>query len=118
VVPPLHPLFQDANRLRARWRIASGEPERARAAVRIADERIWDLARPGDMLLRAEASAAAGEFTGALEAVMVLAATLNDSPWSRSAALRGLEIVAQVPADPRLDMAREAVTQQLRARLR
>jgi len=117
-VPPRHPLAQDANRLRAGWRIASGDPRFARKAIEIADRAIWDRGYPGDMLLRARACVVAEEPAAALDALAILISRLDASPGSRALARRGLQIAQSIPADPHLDGFRSQVERILQAKSR
>jgi spermidine synthase len=116
-VPPRHPLAQEANRLRAEWRIAARDPRLAREAMEIADGALWDGGRPGDLLLRARACVAAGEPTAALEALALFASHLDaEHPLTRARALRGLRVARTIPADPRLERSRSRVERLLRER--
>jgi hypothetical protein len=115
-VPLLHPLAQDAYRLRARWRIASGEPALGREAVDIADQRLWEDGRPGDLMLRAEASVVAGHYVAALEALSLVAKELDGSARSKRIARQGLNVALAIPAVPELARVRDQVAQMLRAK--
>ena len=108
-VPPHHPLAQEAERLRAEWRIAARDPRLAREAMEIAVRALWDRGRPGDMLLRARASLAAGQPAAALDALTILSTRLDTSPPSRALARRGLRIVRSIPADPQLGALRSQI---------
>jgi spermidine synthase len=115
-VAPRHPLAQEANRLRAEWRIAARDTRLAREAMEIAVRAIWNGGRPGDALLRARACVAADEPAAALDALAALASRLDTSPPSRARARRGLSVLRAVPADPRLGAFRSYVELRLRAR--
>jgi spermidine synthase len=117
-VPPLHPLAQDAYRLRAEWRVRNGDPELAREAVEIADRAIWDRGRPGDLMLRARACVVAEEPAAAIQALFLLAQSLGDSPRGRALARRALRVARSIPADPELAGNRVQVERTLRARSR
>jgi hypothetical protein len=117
-VPPRHPLAQDANRLRAGWRIASGDPRLAREAIEIASRAIWVEGRPGDMLLRARACVAAEELDSAIDALAILVSRLNGSPRSRERARLGLGVLRPIPAGQRLDGLRYQVEQSLQMQSR
>jgi spermidine synthase len=117
-VPPLHPLAGDANRLRAEWRIASGDPHLAREAGEIAGRAIWDGGYPGDMLLRARASMVAREPAAALDALAVLGKRLDASPRGRAMARRGLQIARAISVDPQLEGFRSQVERILREKSR
>jgi predicted membrane-bound spermidine synthase len=64
-----HPLFTDATRLRAGWRIESGEPHLAREALELVGPLLVPVAQPVDLLLDARASAVLDEPRAALAAV-------------------------------------------------
>ncbi len=68
-VAPCHPLFFEATRLRAGWRIESGEPSAAAEALVLLEPLLAAAVRPADLLLQARAAAAAGEPKRALAAV-------------------------------------------------
>jgi spermidine synthase len=117
-VPPLHPLAEDANRLRAEWRIASGDPRLAREAAEIAGRAIWDGGSLGDMLLRARACMVAQEPAAALDALAVLSKRLDASPRGRALARRGLRIARSISVDPHLDGFRSRVERILQEKSR
>jgi spermidine synthase len=60
-VSPGHPAYGAATRLRIQWRLASGEPARAREAIVLLDPLIATRPGSGDLLLRARLGAAAGD---------------------------------------------------------
>ncbi len=118
-VPARHPLAGEASRIRAAWRIASGDPALAREAIPIVDRAIRDLGYPADVLLRAEACMTAGDHAQALHTLSNLAYRLGGArPRGRALAQQGLRIARSVPADPGLDELRAGVEKLLRARLR
>jgi spermidine synthase len=56
-----HPLSPEAIRLRAWWRIASGDPREARSAVTLAESLLVPTPNAADLLLHAAAATAAGD---------------------------------------------------------
>ena len=58
---PDSPLYEDALRLRVRWRVASGDPEQAREALPMLDFLIPTSSSARDEVLRARALAVAGD---------------------------------------------------------
>ncbi|RIK67900.1 MAG: hypothetical protein DCC65_05360 [Planctomycetota bacterium] len=89
----------DAQRLRARWRVQSGDAHRAREAAAIIDTFAARFGTAEDYQLRAEAFEAAGEPLGVLgslhEAAMLLRATAANGP----AAVRNLELLKRLPGE-------------------
>jgi spermidine synthase len=69
-IPPAHPLYADALRLRAEWRLESGEPERAREALSLIDRLLPVSHQPRDVILRARALHAAGNTRLALATLL------------------------------------------------
>ncbi len=64
-----HPLFMSAARLRAAWRVDSGQAELAREAVTVLEALLSPRPSAGDLLLRARAAVAVGDAPAALAAV-------------------------------------------------
>jgi hypothetical protein len=56
-----HPAYAAATRLRIGWRLASGDPVRAREGLRLLDPLIATVALPSDILTRARLAAKAGD---------------------------------------------------------
>ena len=79
---PRHPLFADALRLRAGWRLAEDDPALAGEALRLVNMSLPASAPPAPLLLRARAVLAAGQHPG-------LVATLYEIlAWPRIAERR------------------------------
>src|SRR5262249_50804693 len=76
-IPLRYPLGIDAVKLRIKARLASGDPERVKEAVAIAGESLGNRSDPASILLRAEASAAAGDHLALLETLGVLIEELD-----------------------------------------
>ncbi len=110
---PADPAFEDAARLRARWRVQSGEPARAREALALLDDLLaaGGSPRPGresgagpdDLVLRARAAAIAGRPETAVasleHAAKVLAA---ERPRDRRSAYEALEVARALSDGPRV----------------
>jgi predicted membrane-bound spermidine synthase len=98
----LDPAYQDAKRLRVRWRTASDDPALHAEAVEIARELLRDSAIPEDLLLGAEAFAAVNQGESALQ--------LLDSLSSRRRKTRllnaGVELIDSLP--PEVDQVQRA----------
>ena len=102
-VPTEHPLARDAARLRAEWRIASGDPALAREAIEIAELGVAGRGNAREMLLRARACAAAGEQAATLDTLMLLSASIRQQgPYEKAHAQQGLRVLRSLPPDPAL----------------
>ncbi|UCE84651.1 MAG: hypothetical protein JSU66_09795, partial [Deltaproteobacteria bacterium] len=91
--------FAESLRLRARWRLQVGVPERALEARALLDQVILEGGTLQDLFARAEASAAAGDPVGALDA---LGEVLDRAPRSapgRRLARAAQELLASLPED-------------------
>jgi hypothetical protein len=108
--PPEHPLAADANRLRAEWRVASGEEALTLEAIDIASRAIVDLGNPGDLLLRARACVAAGEPAAALDTLALLAPrTGSATPLSKALAREAARIARAIPPSADIEAQRKQV---------
>jgi hypothetical protein len=119
-VPLLDPLYAEAARLRMEWRIASGDPERARQAMQLAELESWGQLDPHFELVRARAAVAAGEWLSALDALDELGRRLRGggAPRARSLAPAGLLLLDRVPNDPAFEVWRRTIRQALAVRPR
>jgi spermidine synthase len=90
---PCDPLYEDALRLRAAWRIAEGTPDLAVEAMALVDRVLASGRLPQDLLLRAHAVAAAGQWPGLVATLYAIAAPLDVQPFSRPAARMALDII-------------------------
>ncbi len=94
------PLFQEASRQRVSWRISSGDRSHARDAVRIIDGVLARGRTPDDLLLRARASAVAGDQPSTLASIEGLARMIARHPqrqaWMRQAAV----VLEKLPKEP------------------
>jgi spermidine synthase len=111
-IPPEHPLFVDAQWVRARWRVASGSPALAREALPIMDRVLRP--DPGDLILRANACAAAGKPLAALDSLSIAMRLMGSSPAiAQLTAAR--EALAAIPPDPAHQALRARIERRLRA---
>jgi spermidine synthase len=118
-IPPRHPLAAQAARLRAEWRIESGDPQRAWEAIEIVDGSLWSLWADGDLLLRARASLAAEEPLAALDMLGALARRVEGrDAQTRTLLRRGLRLARSVPAQPESTDLQRRVERALRAQIR
>jgi hypothetical protein len=108
---PCDPLYEEALRLRAAWRIADGKPELALEAMELVDRVLASGRLPQDMLLRAHAVSAAGQWPGLVATLYSIAAPLDFQPFSRPAARMALDIIdaaeARGATEPEFDDLRE-----------
>jgi spermidine synthase len=93
-------LYADALRLRARWRIESGEPARAREALGLLDALLPMTHFLPDVILRARASALAGDVDVALLTLGAVLRGLSPDNPSNALVLGDVrEALADVPED-------------------
>ncbi|MCX5739902.1 MAG: fused MFS/spermidine synthase, partial [Proteobacteria bacterium] len=91
-IDPRSALATEATRLRARSRLASGDPAQARAGMQILDGLLPRIRTRADLRLRAQLADVAGAISGALSTWMELAT--SDTVESRAAAAaRGIALV-------------------------
>jgi len=114
-LPPSHPLFAAACRLRAGWRVVAGGSRRAREAVVLMDEVLALDPRPNDLLLHAEASMSSGRHRGALVTLSGLARGLPRTERFRLLVERALRLVQEIPDEPDLVAVRADIVERLRA---
>jgi spermidine synthase len=94
-----HPLYAESARLRAAWRLASGEPELAREALAIIDS--ITMVRPvlSDLITRATAALAAGFPLGAVSSLEEVIPRIKTRGQAAGAALAVLDAVPRGVAD-------------------
>jgi hypothetical protein len=112
-LPRAHPLAVEATRLRARWRIATGDPARAREAVALLDGLSSTERRRADLYDRARAGAAAADpdvLLASLEALLALR-----PPLTRAHAEDALGLLRAAATPPELTPRREQAEQRLAA---
>jgi spermidine synthase len=116
-VAPDDPLYEDALRLRALWRVERGDPQRAREALTLLDALLPLSHSASDAVLRSRALRARGDTTLALG---LLAAILRGSGGPNAADARLLDEVehalSEIPAGGRHAQARQRVASALAAR--
>jgi hypothetical protein len=116
-IAPTHPLGADAIRLRVQGRIASGDAALAEEATALAEASLSDRPEPSSILLRAEASAAAGDPVAALETLGDLVDHLDPKqPSAYALANRARELARSMPDDGDLRILRQATLQRLGVR--
>jgi spermidine synthase len=93
-------LFEEAARLRARWRIAVGGAGPGAEALAIADALVVRGFRADDVLLRARAAVAAGREGAAWGALDHLAQHLPADVQGRALARRALRLADEIPEVP------------------
>jgi hypothetical protein len=99
-IPPLHPLGDDALRLRVQARIQSGDPALVKEAIDLANASLGDRPDPAAILLRAEAYSAAGDHVAVLETIGDLVDHLSRQHGaSRAFARRALALARATPGD-------------------
>jgi hypothetical protein len=91
-IDPRSPLAPDAVRMRARWRLATGDAAAARAGLAILDALLPRFHPRADLRLRAQLAEAAGAIPGALSTWMELATT-EAAPDRQAAASSGTALV-------------------------
>jgi tetratricopeptide (TPR) repeat protein len=94
---PGEPLFEQASRLRIRWRLAAQDPELAAEAQAIAETLLSRTLQLQDVLMRARAAVAAGRFTAAWGALSRVADALPQQQRARALADEALEVAGSLP---------------------
>jgi spermidine synthase len=97
------PAYQDAQRLRIRWRTASDDPALHAEAVEIARDCLRNNALPEDLIVGAKAFAVANQTEGTLQLLDSLSMRRR-KPWLVRA---GIDLIDSLP--PEVDEARRAV---------
>ncbi|MCP5059300.1 MAG: hypothetical protein GY937_21565 [bacterium] len=122
-VPPGHPFHAEALRMRAAWRLESGKPEEAPAALELLDALILLEGDAEDLVSRARAAARAGYSRIALLDLSEVAMTLEQSRSQgrkgliSRAARSALRALAEFPADPDRSAERDALGNRLHSLL-
>jgi tetratricopeptide (TPR) repeat protein len=120
---PQHPLYAEALRLRATWRLEGGAQGQARIALELLDELLEREGSAEDLVLRARAAARAGYPSIALVDLADVAAALEQgrsagSPQAiRRTARDALGALRELPEDPAQRSARAQLERRLRALL-
>jgi hypothetical protein len=97
---PGQPLYRQATRLRAAWRLAAGGRDRARAALRLIDPMLARGRTADDLWLRARAASAAGDVRGALASLSDLGRLIARHPRRETWARPALALLERLPQDP------------------
>jgi hypothetical protein len=95
-VAPGHPAYGAATRLRVQWRIASGDPARAREGLPLIEGLIATRPAPADLLLRARLAAAAKDPDLVRVSLYELVPSLRRS-GARAMAEESLRLLDSVP---------------------
>ncbi len=95
--PRLEPLFPAAARLRAAWRLESGDPVLADEAIDLLDEVLAIARNDSDLILRAKAALQAGKVHGAVRTLFEAGIGLTPSAGGRRAARDALDVVGALP---------------------
>jgi hypothetical protein len=111
---PADAVYGDALRLRAAWRIASGESAQATAALALLDLVLPMSVEPDDYVLRARAAQAAGDQGTAIESLMQALDSTTPGAF-RAVATRVAAELATLPpvpdlTEPRADLERKIAT--------
>ena len=116
-VPPSDLLFGWATRMRAAWRVESGDATRAREAIALMDRLLRRVRSTENYLLRVQAAAAAGDARIAWTGIQDLAMSRTTSP---AAARQLLTIARSLPpnedASPHLGRLRQIIARSDRRR--
>jgi hypothetical protein len=111
VARPGDAIYGDALRLRAAWRIASGEPAQATAALALLDLVLPMSVEPDDYVLRARAAQTAGDAGTALESLMQALDSTTPGAFRAVATRVAAELTTLPPApdlaEPRADLERK-----------
>ena len=106
---PAHPLFAEASRLRALWRVATREPARAKEANSILDVVLSREPLLDDVLLRASSSLILGDSRAALACLSDVSWRVAAHPQHEKLSARVLQLLDRIPASEDLDTWKEDV---------
>ncbi len=106
-----HPLFHEATRLRAEWRIESGQGETAAEAMTLLEPALSPVGRPADLLLYARAAVDAGQPKRALAA---LGEALPRLERGSGPAREVAEVLRSLPPGDGVDEWRQELAERLR----
>ena len=96
-IAPDEPLYEEASRLRVRWRLAGQDRETASDALAIADSLLQRKWTPQDALLRARAAIAAGQPAAAWGSLSRIAEVLSRYSDPASLLEPALDLARQLP---------------------
>lgn len=91
--------FEEASRLRARWRIAAEEPEAGAEALAILDDLLTWSWKPRDALLRARAAIVAEQPEAAWGSLSRIADLPRTSDWTKTLIAQAYEIAEALPEE-------------------
>ncbi len=114
-IPASHPLYSNAIRLRVAWRLASGDPVKAREGIRLYDPILALDANPHELLIRARLAALAQQPEAVISTLYEVAGKINTrrGPRRRALAIESLKLLDNLPPTP----GHAALIDDLRARL-
>jgi spermidine synthase len=115
---PRDPLFPDAVRLRAGWRLSEGGSPLAREAVGLVDQLIPVTDLVADLALRARAAAAAGDRAGAVVTLFEVASRLKPVPADAAVAREALVLLWNLPRSAGTEEERKRLEAMLRVAVR
>lgn len=116
-IPPTHPAFPAAARLRAAWRVGRGGTDLAREAVEVLDRMLPAVGSVDDLVLRAHAAAAAGYYRGARVTLMEVLQKLRPIPSHAAIVRHALRVVRNLPSEVLGPERRRVFAAKLRAKL-
>jgi hypothetical protein len=108
-VDPAHPLYTEASRLRALWRVASGDPVRAAEAATILDVVLAREPLLDDVLLRASSSLVLGDSRAALACLSDISGRVLAHPQRDQLSRRVVQLLDRIPAGEDLDVWKQEV---------
>jgi spermidine synthase len=103
-IAPGDALFREASRLRAAWRLESGDAARRTEAVSIMERLLTYAAGPEDALLHARAAIEAGQIDAAWGSLERISALAPVGERGRDIARRALALVDRLPEDRASDL--------------
>lgn len=115
-VSPYDPLFNEATRLRVRWRLHSGEPGLAAEGLDLLAPLLGPRAELWDLVLRAEAAVPAGDPEAALASLTEITRMLQRQPGRQALDREARRLFGALPPAARDDPRYAAVRQRLQAR--
>jgi len=117
-VPPWHPAFAAASRLRVAWRMADGSKQRAEEALLILDALLPLAGTLDDLLARAEAAGRAGYEAGLRSAILELTRKLRRNEAHARVARNAIVLLNTLPESQLSRENREQLQRQLRRKLK
>jgi hypothetical protein len=115
---PSDPWFENAVRLRVGWRLADGDPARAREALDLLDTSISANGSPDDLYLRARAAFAAGEDSGAWVTLFEVAQRLQSKRSQNRIGRRALDLALSMRESGRAGSDADRLEAMLRSALK